>query len=81
MIESQDGAAPIVELEIQCYQTWLNSAKVAYFRTPWRVKKWWRKPPKKWLIFGSIKILAKKGQNSNFNLDLGIFYTVISKLC
>ena len=60
---------------------WLNSAKVAYFGTLWRVKKWWRKPPKKWLIFGSIKILAKKGQNSNFNLDLGIIYAVISKLC
>ena len=37
--------------------------------------------PPKWLIFGSIKILAKKGQKSNFNLDLGIIYAVMSKLC
>ena len=54
----------------QCYQTWLNSAKVAYFKSPWRVKNGGVSHHKCGLFLGAPRFWLNMAKIQIFPLDL-----------
>ena len=60
----------------QCYQTWRNSAKVAYFKTPWRVKIGGVRHQKCGLFLAAPRFWLNIGEKSRFSPKLGVFHIV-----